>query len=109
MFKLGKHFRERYANFLTYNPKEVHLRSSDADRCLESAALVMAGLYPPQERWNWSKDLNWQPFPIHTVPKNEDGVGVLNCLFFILIFFYSFFSCSFLCLIVLKQFKKDQE
>ena len=83
MYKLGTHFRNRYSDFLTKNPREVHIRSSDVDRCLESVALVMAGAYPPQDRWIWSKNLSWLPFPIHTVPTKEDGV----IIFFIFIRF----------------------
>ncbi len=50
MFKLGKYIRKRYENFLGTSPREVHIRSSAADRCLESVALVLAGIYPPEGR-----------------------------------------------------------
>ncbi len=51
MFKLGKYIRTRYENFLGTSPREVYTRSSAADRCLESAALVSAAIYPPEGRY----------------------------------------------------------
>ncbi|RWR99603.1 lysosomal acid phosphatase-like protein 3, partial [Dinothrombium tinctorium] len=63
MFNLGKYLRTRYANFLTGNPREVKIRSS---------MLVMAGAYPPEGRWVWNEDLIWQPFPIVTLPVEND-------------------------------------
>jgi hypothetical protein len=98
MFKLGKYIRKRYENFLGTSPREVHIRSSAADRCLESAALVLAAIYPPEGRyqyfifnsrknfltkksnkffrWQWNTELgkSWQPFPIQTEPLPFDGV-----------------------------------
>jgi lysosomal acid phosphatase len=76
MFKLGKYIRARYENFLGTSPREVHIRSSAADRCLESAALVSAAIYPPEGRWQWNTELgkSWQPFPIQTEPLPFDGM-----------------------------------
>jgi hypothetical protein len=53
MFKLGKYIRKRYENYLGDSPREVHIRSSAADRCLESAALVTASIYPPEGRYQY--------------------------------------------------------
>ena len=77
MYSIGQYLRRRYQKFLTYNPREVYIRSSGKDRCLESTALVLAGLYPPVGRWKWNSDLGrlWQPFPIQTVKYSEDGVS----------------------------------
>ncbi|CAG2161546.1 unnamed protein product [Oppiella nova] len=76
MYGLGKYLRKRYQDFLSSNPREVQIRSSAADRCLESVALVMAGLYRPEGRWQWNNDLGhqWQPFPIQTEPRDVDGM-----------------------------------
>lgn len=77
MYKLGQYLGRRYARFLGKNPNsEVYIRSSGSDRCLQSVALVMAGLYPPTSRWKWDDDLGsrWQPFPIQTVPHDYDGM-----------------------------------
>lgn len=45
MYNLGRSLRRRYENFLTDSPREVYVRSSFQDRCIESANLVMHGLY----------------------------------------------------------------
>lgn len=78
MYKLGKYLARRYTGFLGQSGpnSEVYIRSSGSDRCLQSVALIMAGLYPPQARWKWDEDLGsrWQPFPIQTVPHDYDGM-----------------------------------
>lgn len=77
MYKVGQFLRRHYANFLTNSPRDVYIRSSGANRCLESVALILAGLYPPTGRWQWSNQIlgkEWQPFPILTEPRPEDGV-----------------------------------
>ncbi|KPM10367.1 lysosomal acid phosphatase-like protein 3 [Sarcoptes scabiei] len=76
MFQLGKYLSRRYENFLGKSPREVHVRSSGSDRCLESVSLLLAGLYPPKGRWKWNDNLgnNWQPFPIQTVPHEDDAM-----------------------------------
>jgi len=51
MFELGKYIRKRYKKFLGTSPREVYIRSSEIDRCLESVSLVVAGLYPPKGRF----------------------------------------------------------
>lgn len=72
-FKLGQLNRERYADFLSdsYDPDEVYVRSTDVDRTLMSAESHLAGLYPPTNSQIWNPDLNWQPIPIHTIPKEQ--------------------------------------
>lgn len=41
-----------------------------------SAALISAGLFPPEgdKIWNSSLELRWQPIPIHTAPLKYDHV-----------------------------------
>jgi len=78
MYQLGKYFRLRYADFLTYSPKEVHLQSSVDNKCMESAAILVAGAYPARdEKWKFSDQLDWMPILIHTTSKDEDGVRIL--------------------------------
>lgn len=72
MYKLGKYIRRRYETFLSDNFREVYSRSSDVDRCIESSHAVLAGLYPPSNRFKWNNDLPWIPAPVHTVPAPED-------------------------------------
>lgn len=76
-YNLGKFFRERYVvqNKLIneqYRHKDVYIRSSDVERCIESAESQLAGLYPPKGYQVWNDKIPWQPIPIHTFPKSED-------------------------------------
>ena len=66
MFDVGRFIRKRYAGFLTGDPIHVYARSSPADRCLNSAALVLAAAFPPRGRLRFHSSLDWQPIPIHT-------------------------------------------
>ncbi|KAJ8968867.1 hypothetical protein NQ317_008123 [Molorchus minor] len=74
--ELGKWFRNRYDSFLPdiYSPDDIYVRSSDVDRTLMSAAVNLAGLYPPAASQVFDEGLNWQPVPIHTLPKKKDFV-----------------------------------
>ncbi|XP_054155556.1 prostatic acid phosphatase-like [Oppia nitens] len=76
MYSLGKYMRKRYKSFLGQSIREVWIRSSQRDRCLNSALLVMAGLYPPTGRWKWGRDLGnvWQPVPVNTVEFAKDSM-----------------------------------
>lgn len=46
--------------------------SSELDRTVNSAALVLAGLFPPKNDQVWNEDLLWQPIPVFTVPRKTD-------------------------------------
>nr|XP_018911571.1 PREDICTED: testicular acid phosphatase homolog [Bemisia tabaci] len=76
MFELGRFLRHRYDGFLSeiYRPSELSVVSSDLDRCIMSANLVLAGLYPPVKFQNWNPDLPWQPVPVHTLPDDCDNM-----------------------------------
>jgi hypothetical protein len=82
MYKFGQQLRQRYKEYLGSTPKNIQIRSSSANRCIESAAAVVAGMYPPENRWIWSKDdpiaNYWQPIAIQTVLKSTDGMLVTN-------------------------------
>nr|XP_018898593.1 PREDICTED: lysosomal acid phosphatase-like isoform X2 [Bemisia tabaci] len=73
-YDLGQFLRERYGGFLSsrYKAHEILMRSSRIDRCLMSAELVLAGLYPPVGTQIWNKDLPWQPIPVQTAPDDAD-------------------------------------
>lgn len=47
MFAIGQFLRDKYDGFLTDSIREVAARSSDEDRCIESAQLVLSGIYKP--------------------------------------------------------------
>ncbi len=51
MFKSGEYIRARYENYLGTSPREVLIRSSAADRCVETAETALAGIYPPEGRY----------------------------------------------------------
>ncbi|CAG2105667.1 unnamed protein product [Medioppia subpectinata] len=76
MYSLGKYLRKRYDHFLGTSPREAWVRSSARERCLESSAMLLAGLYPPTGRWVWNRQLGhiWQPVPIKTVEFEKDGM-----------------------------------
>lgn len=79
-YRLGKWIRQRYTPFLSteYLAEEFHIRSSNFDRCLMSAASNLAGLFPPVGDQVWNHELNWQPIPIHTIPNKMDGMLALQ-------------------------------
>ncbi|RWS23427.1 lysosomal acid phosphatase-like protein 3 [Leptotrombidium deliense] len=78
MFNLGVHLRNEYKSFLANNPIEVYARSSQADRCINSVQLLLAGLYPPKNEFIWNAHFNWQPIAVYSKPINEDGVKTNN-------------------------------
>lgn len=73
-FELGRFLRKRYNKFLSTDPREIEVRSSDKDRCLASAEVNLAAFFKPRGKWVWNNDLKWQPVPIHTRPGPEDWV-----------------------------------
>ncbi|XP_023219527.1 lysosomal acid phosphatase-like [Centruroides sculpturatus] len=73
-YTLGKYFRERYANYISSNPRELVARSSQKDRTIISGLCHLAGLYAPKEEWQFSEELNWQPIRILTSPPKTDGL-----------------------------------
>ncbi|ELW69143.1 Testicular acid phosphatase [Tupaia chinensis] len=70
--ELGRFLRSRYEGFLSpeFRREEVHVRSTDFDRTLESAQANLAGLFP--EAAPGSPEAAWRPIPVHTVPVTED-------------------------------------
>lgn len=75
MFQLGQSLRSRYGIFLgPYSSQTVRVDSSDLDRCHESAAVMLAALFPPQTAQIWNEELLWQPIPIHATPRDLDKV-----------------------------------
>lgn len=37
-----------------------------------SAATNLAAMFPPKNKQIWSSTINWQPIPIHTIPRSLD-------------------------------------
>ncbi|KAK8786660.1 hypothetical protein V5799_023570 [Amblyomma americanum] len=72
-YALGRWLRNRYADYLTDNPREVYARSSPVPRCFDTAALVLYGLYPAnREQKEWRPDQTWQPVPVTRLPDGAD-------------------------------------
>ena len=76
MFNVGLYLRDKYSSFLSDNYHEVEARSSDKDRCIESAQLVVNGAYAPTEKWIWNEEKLFQTVPVHTVPSEFDSVSL---------------------------------
>lgn len=76
MYNVGQFLRSRYDGFLTDNIREVAVRSSPIERCLESTQLVLNGMYNPKGRWVWNSSEPWQPFPIQTTFAEKDSVSL---------------------------------
>ncbi|CAG2101297.1 unnamed protein product [Medioppia subpectinata] len=78
MYEAGQQFRQRYGQWLGVTPKTIYQRSAAYDRCLESAYAVSAGMYRPEGRWVWDKQLElahlWQPMAVQTVPSAIDAL-----------------------------------
>uniref|UniRef100_A0A023GPG2 Putative lysosomal & prostatic acid phosphatase n=1 Tax=Amblyomma triste TaxID=251400 RepID=A0A023GPG2_AMBTT len=75
-YAMGGHLRQRYDHFISGNPHELRVLSSDKDRCLASAQCHLAGFAVPSPDWAWNETFHWQPVPIHTRPVSEDGMLV---------------------------------
>lgn len=64
---------QRYESFIgTYSPDKISILSSDYDRTICSANLVLAALFPPEDNQIWNDDLLWQPIAVHSLPKKLD-------------------------------------
>ena len=74
-YKLGQFLSKRYMpHFLNphYLRNETYVISSNIDRAIESAASNLAAFYAPKGWQVFNEGLNWQPVPIHTIPRDED-------------------------------------
>lgn len=72
---MGKFLARRYGKFMgngTYLHEKLHVLASDRDRTINSANLVLAGMFPPKGDQIWNEHLNWQPIAVHSIPKPID-------------------------------------
>lgn len=65
MYQLGQQTRRRYSNLLpaVYSKKDFCIYTTDSERCITSAQLYNAGLYPPTDKEIWHDSLKWNPIP----------------------------------------------
>ncbi|KAG8288085.1 mitochondrial acyl carrier protein [Homalodisca vitripennis] len=77
MYKLGEKIRSLYSGFLNqaYRPDQFRCFSTLTTHTLESAELLLAGLFPPTGFQVWNKDLLWQPVPV--LPNFFDQYDIL--------------------------------
>jgi hypothetical protein len=59
----------RYSHFIKNNEKNAYLRSSAAQRCIDTISIVAKTLWPPKEG-----DSKWWQKMIFSLPKQIDGV-----------------------------------
>ncbi|KAK7580589.1 hypothetical protein V9T40_001218 [Parthenolecanium corni] len=74
-YELGLWLRLRYKSVFEdrYRHDAILVDSSNIDRTLMSAELVLAAMFPPRQEDMWNKlNFTWQPIPVHTVPVEED-------------------------------------
>lgn len=83
-YMVGKYLKERYANLFnnSYDQYKIRMFSGYKNRSMSSAALVLAGMFPPQQDYEiWNEDLPWQPIPIHINTKITDTDSMNIALF----------------------------
>lgn len=69
MYKKGQIFRRLYNGFLSdlYLDSEILVKTTNTRRTFMSAAMVLAGMYPPKDYQKWSdSETVWQPIPIYS-------------------------------------------
>lgn len=78
MFNIGVLLRSRYEHLLPpdglYSKNDMHVVSSNLERCLMSVQSLLAGLMPPLENDN-PLPLHWQPIPVSIIPADRDYVS----------------------------------
>jgi acid phosphatase len=100
MYDTGQDLRRKYVDDLgfvsgSYKPSEIYVRGSNTDRSLQSAQLLMLGLFPlgtGPDRAAYGKSLEpapaaglaFNPVPVHSVALADDWVlrpytGKANC------------------------------
>lgn len=74
-YELGNFLKRRYGQFLgdgIYSPDKLHVISSDRDRTINSANLVLAAMFPPKGIQIWNENIDWQPIAVHSIPQSID-------------------------------------
>ncbi len=100
MYQHGQQLRRKYVDELglisgTYHADEVYVRASNTDRALQSAQMLVLGLFPlgtgpdpaaydPSLSAAPAPELAFTPVPIHSVALEEDSIlrpwtGTANC------------------------------
>ncbi|CAJ0582025.1 unnamed protein product, partial [Mesorhabditis spiculigera] len=80
-YHLGKKLRQEFAGFApeSYLPHENMVYFDEDNRTSDSAALVMAGFYPPTDKQIWNPELIWNPVALHQADiLVKPGMGLAN-------------------------------
>lgn len=80
MYRKGQILRKQYNGFLSefYIESEILTQTTNIERTYMSAAMVLAGLYPPKDYQKWSDtETVWQPIRIH---ENSPDHGLV-CIY----------------------------
>lgn len=67
MYKKGQIIRRIYSKHISdlYMHNEISIKTTRMRRTFMSAAMVLAGMYPPRSYQKWSdSETVWQPIPI---------------------------------------------
>ncbi|GFR10041.1 testicular acid phosphatase homolog [Trichonephila clavata] len=71
-YQVGKYLRFMYGDFITSDPNEVMVNSSESRRCRMSALASVASFYSPQGWWKFDQDFEWQPIAVNYLPQRND-------------------------------------
>lgn len=85
MYKKGQILRRLYNSFLSnlYLDTEILVKTTDTRRTFMSAAMVLAGMYPPKGYQKWSdSETVWQPIPIYTNSPDHGTVCIYYKYYF---------------------------
>jgi lysosomal acid phosphatase len=76
VYAQGEWLRAHYGEFVGNDYASVYTQSTDVDRSLMTAQLVLAAMFPPTPYQEVVPGLKWQPIPVHTTPLKNDNVRI---------------------------------
>ncbi|XP_015930631.1 prostatic acid phosphatase-like isoform X1 [Parasteatoda tepidariorum] len=60
-YVMGRHLQEMYYDFITTNPKEIQVFTSEAARSFYGSYAFVTGLYAPKKEYQFTEEILWQP------------------------------------------------
>ncbi|XP_065334452.1 lysosomal acid phosphatase-like isoform X1 [Cloeon dipterum] len=73
VYSQGQWLRQHYHKLVGDDYSAAYTQSTDVDRSLMTAQLVLAALFPPTPYQEFEPGLRWQPVPVHTIPVHLDN------------------------------------
>lgn len=95
MYKKGQILRRLYNGFLSdlYLDSEILIKTTNKTRTYMSAAMVLAGMYPPKGYQKWSDtETVWQPIPIYNNSPDHGTVCMQYAPILITLYYSIFLS-----------------